>query len=90
MRNARNIFVKASVFVKGTVTAILLIAVSAPVAFAGDNGAGLIGEHTDKTITFFGLGLVLLFPILAGLFSFIQGRLERRADERKSAIFKHK
>lgn len=84
MRNARNILVKA------LLTAIVLIAVSAPVAFAGDNGAGLIGEHTDKTITFFGLGLVILFPVIAGLFSFIQGRLERRADERKSAIFKHK
>lgn len=84
MRNARNIFAKA------TLLAIVLIAVAVPVAFAGDNGAGLIGEHTDKTITFFGLGLVILFPVIAGLFSFIQGRLERRADERKSAIFKHK
>ena len=69
--------------------ALLTLSLSAT-AFAGDNGAGWIGEHTDKTITFFGLGLVILFPLVAAIGSFIQGRLERRADERKSAIFKHK
>ncbi|MFY9489186.1 MAG: hypothetical protein WAP35_10915 [Solirubrobacterales bacterium] len=57
-------------------------------AFAGDNGQGWYGEHTDKVVTFFGLGLVLLFPLVALIGSFIQGRLERRADERKEAIFK--
>lgn len=59
-------------------------------AFAGDNGQGWIGEANDKTVTFFGLGIVILFPLVAAIGSFIQGRLERRADERKSAIFKHK
>ena len=59
-------------------------------AFAGDNGQGLYGEADDKIVTFFGLGLVLLFPLVAWIGSAIQGRLERRADERKAAIFKHK
>ena len=59
-------------------------------AFAGDNGQGWYGEIDDKIVTFFGLGLVILFPLVAAIGSFIQGRLERRADERKSAIFKHK
>ena len=70
-------------------TAALLL-VTAQAAFAGDNGQGWIGEANDKTVTFFGLGIIILFPLIAGIGSFIQGRLERRADERKSAIFKHK
>lgn len=81
--------------VRKTVLTILALALVAlfsltSTAFAGDNGMGWIGEHDDKTITFFGLGLVILFPLVAAIGSFIQGRLERRADERKSAIFKHK
>ena len=59
-------------------------------AFAGDNGMGWYGEIDDKIVTFFGLGLVLLFPLVAWIGSSIQGRLERRADERKAAIFKHR
>ena len=59
-------------------------------AFAGDNGQGWYGEIDDKIVTFFGLGLVILFPIVAAIGSFIQGRLQRRTDERKAAIFKHK
>ncbi len=70
-------------------TAALLL-VTAQAAFAGDNGQGWIGEANDKTVTFFGLGIIILFPLIAGIGSFIQGRLERRADERKSAIFKHR
>ena len=58
-------------------------------AFAGDNGQGWYGEIDDKIVTFFGLGLVLLFPIVAAIGSYIQGRLQRRTDERKAAIFKH-
>lgn len=58
------------------------------VAFAGDNGQGWFGEHTDKTVTYFGLGLVLLFPLIALIGSFVQGRLERRAQARQDAILK--
>lgn len=65
----------------------LTFALAAP-AFAGDNGMGWIGEADDKIVTFFGLGLVILFPLVALIGSFIQGRLERRTDERKQAIFK--
>jgi hypothetical protein len=68
---------------------LLILAMSAPVALAGDNGQGWIGEATDKTITFFGLGIIVLFPLIALIGSYIQGRLQRRTDERKSAIFKH-
>lgn len=68
---------------------LLILALGAPVALAGDNGQGWIGEATDKTITFFGLGIIVLFPLIALIGSYIQGRLQRRTDERKSAIFKH-
>ena len=59
-------------------------------AFAGDNGQGWYGEIDDKIVTFFGLGLVILFPLVAWIGSAIQGKLQRRTDERKAAIFKHK
>jgi hypothetical protein len=59
-------------------------------AFAGDNGQGWYGDINDKIVTFFGLGLVILFPLVAWIGSTIQGRLQRRADERKDAIYKHK
>ena len=68
-------------------TVALTLALAAN-AYAGDNGMGWIGEADDKIVTFFGLGLVILFPLVALIGSYIQGRLERRADERKNAIFK--
>ncbi|HEV7918146.1 MAG TPA: hypothetical protein VGO97_01100 [Solirubrobacterales bacterium] len=67
---------------------VALVLITATTAFAGDSGMGTYGEVSDKIITFFGLGLVILFPLIALIGSFIQGRLERRADERKQAIFK--
>jgi hypothetical protein len=69
---------------------LAILALTAGAAFAGDNGQGWIGEANDKIVTFFGLGIIILFPLVALIGSFIQGRLERRADERKSAIFKHR
>ena len=89
MRNARNKLL-SSKFSKVITLAAFSLLTLVQTAFAGDNGAGLLGEHDDKIITFFGLGLVILFPLIAGVASFIQGRLERRADERKSSIYKHK
>ena len=57
--------------------------VAAP-AFAGDNGEGLVGETDDRIITFFCLGLVVFFAVLVALLSALQGRLEKRKDERKA------
>ena len=73
---------------KSLLLAAAVLALAAPAAFAGDNGQGLYGEVNDKVVTFFGLGLVVFFPLLALVLSFIQGRLQQRADERKDAIFK--
>ena len=53
-------------------------------AFANDNGEGLVGETDDRIITFFCLGLVVFFAVLVALLSALQGRLERRKDERKA------
>lgn len=69
-------------------TLAILMALTAT-AFAGDNGQGWYGDIDDKIVTFFGLGLVILFPLIAGIGSYIQGKLQQRSEERKSAIFKH-
>jgi hypothetical protein len=64
-------------------TAVTFLLLAAP-AFAGDNGEGLLGETDDRIITFFCLGLVIAFPILVALLSWLQGSLERRKQERKA------
>jgi len=66
---------------------VLSLALAAPVMAAGghDNGEGLVGETNDVIITFFSLGVVLFFFTVVCLGSFIQGRLEKRKDERKAA-----
>jgi nitrogen fixation/metabolism regulation signal transduction histidine kinase len=60
-----------------------LLITAAP-AFAADNGEGLVGETDDKIVTFFSLGLVLFFTVVVILGSLIQGRLEKRKNERKA------
>jgi heme/copper-type cytochrome/quinol oxidase subunit 2 len=66
---------------------IIMIATSlvlAAPAFAGDNGEGLAGETDDRVVTFFALGVVIFFVVFVVLASALQGRLERRKDERKA------
>ena len=65
-------------------TFLLSLLLVAP-AYARDNGEGLYGETDDRIITFFGLGLVVFFSLVVILFSIIQGRLEKRKEERKAA-----
>jgi hypothetical protein len=52
---------------------------------ASDNGEGLAGETDDRIVTFFSLGVVVFFAIAVVLLSALQGRLERRKEERKAA-----
>jgi hypothetical protein len=66
------------------ISVVLTSLLLAAPAFAGDNGEGLAGETTDRVVTFFCLGLVIFFPILVALLSWLQGSLERRKDERKA------
>jgi Kef-type K+ transport system membrane component KefB len=58
--------------------------VPAATAFAGDNGEGLWGETDDKIITFFSLGVVIFFAVFVAFGSWLQGRLDRRKEERKA------
>ncbi len=64
-----------------TTAASLLLATS---AFAS-NGEGLYGETDDRVVTAFGLGLVLLFTFMVVFFSFLQGRGDKRKEEKKAA-----
>jgi uncharacterized BrkB/YihY/UPF0761 family membrane protein len=64
-------------------TLALVLAVAAPaMAHAGE---GWAGELNDKVITFFSLGVMLFFVLVIVAFSWLQGRLERKKDEKKAA-----
>ena len=72
------------------VTAALLAALTmsllaVPAAFA-DNGVGLAGPTTDKTVTFFCFGVIAFFAILVIVMSLIQGRLEKRKEMRRADL----
>jgi heme/copper-type cytochrome/quinol oxidase subunit 2 len=64
-------------------TLALTLAAAAP-AMAGA-GEGWAGETNDKIVTFFCLGVVVFFVVLVIVGSAIQGRLEKRKDQRKAA-----
>lgn len=74
---------------KRTVAALLsiwaLLLVTAPAAFA-DEGVGLSGPTTDKTVTFFCFGVIIFFAALVIVLSLIQGRLEKRKEQRRSDL----
>ncbi|HEX2708646.1 MAG TPA: hypothetical protein VHM66_11635 [Solirubrobacterales bacterium] len=71
---------------KRTVSALLsivaLMLVAAPAAMA-DNGVGLAGPTTDKTVTFFCFGVIAFFVVLVVVMSLIQGKLEKRKERRR-------
>jgi len=54
----------------------------APAAMA-ENGVGLAGPTTDKTVTFFCFGVIAFFAALVIVLSLIQGRLEKRRERRR-------
>lgn len=56
--------------------------VAAPMALA-DNGVGLAGPTTDKTVTFFCFGVIAFFVVLVVVMSLIQGKLEKRKERRR-------
>lgn len=62
--------------------AIVSTLLAAPVALA-ENGVGLAGPTTDKTITFFCFGVIAFFAILVVVLTIVQERLERRKEARK-------
>lgn len=64
---------------------LALISVAAPAALA-ENGVGLAGPTTDKTVTFFCFGVIAFFVVLVVVMSLIQGKLEKRKDQRRSDL----
>jgi heme/copper-type cytochrome/quinol oxidase subunit 2 len=65
------------------VTIAFTLAGAAPaMAHAGE---GWAGELNDKVITFFSLGVMLFFVLVIVVFSAIQGRLEKRKEQKKAA-----
>ena len=63
--------------------AMLLVAVPAALA---DNGVGLAGPTTDKTVTFFCFGVIAFFAALPIVLSLIQRSLEKRKEARKADL----
>ena len=74
---------------KRTAAALLsiwaLMLAAAPMALA-DEGVGLAGPTTDKTVTFFCFGVIAFFAALVIVLSLIQNRLERRKEQRQSDL----
>jgi hypothetical protein len=50
-----------------------------------DNGEGYAGETTDKVVTFFSLGVLIFFVLVATIGTLIQMALERRKERKKAA-----
>jgi hypothetical protein len=75
--------------VKRTLSALLsilaLMLVAAPAALA-DNGTGLAGPTTDKTVTFFCFGVIAFFVALVIILSLVQGKLEKRKEQRRADL----
>jgi hypothetical protein len=75
--------------VKRTVAALLsiwaLMLLVAPAALA-DEGVGLAGPTTDKTVTFFCFGVIAFFAALVIGLSLIQNKLEKRKEQRRSDL----
>jgi hypothetical protein len=63
--------------------AVLAMLLAAAPAALADNGVGLAGPTTDKTVTFFCFGVIAFFAILVIAMSLIQGKLEKRKERRR-------
>ncbi len=72
-------------FAAALAAALTVLVAVAPAAVA-DNGAGLAGPVTDKTVTFFCFGVIAFFAVLVIGLSLIQGRLEKRKEMRRADL----
>lgn len=63
-------------------SALLSMLLAVPLALA-DNGVGLAGPTDDKTVTFFCFGVIGFFAILVIVLSLVQGKLEKRKEQRR-------
>jgi preprotein translocase subunit SecG len=71
--------------VRTAMVTLTIFLLSAPLAFAGDDGQGTYGPANDKVVTNAGFILIGFFPLFILVMSLIQWRLEKRKDERKAA-----
>jgi hypothetical protein len=71
--------------VLATSLAAVLVSLLLASSAIAENGQGLYGETDDRVVTAFGLGLVLLFTFMIVVFSWLQGRGDKRKDEKKAA-----
>ena len=62
---------------------VLLLVVPAALA---ENGVGLAGPTTDKTVTFFCFGVIGFFAVLVIVLSLLQGHFEKRKEMRKHTL----
>lgn len=62
-----------------------LMLAAAPAAMA-ENGVGLAGPTDDKMVTFFCFGVIAFFATLPIVLSLIQGRLEKRKEQRREDL----
>lgn len=69
-------------------TSLVTLVLASP-AYAQESGAGHI-DATEKTITEFGLGMIVLFPIFVWAMSRLQKALDGRKDRKKAAYRKAK
>jgi hypothetical protein len=74
--------------IHGCALALLVLALSTPVALAAeghDGGEGLWGETSDKIVTNAGFITIAFFPLLVFVLSIIQWRLDKRKAARMAA-----
>lgn len=62
--------------------ALTTMLVAAPMALA-DNGEGLVGKASDKTVTLFCFGVMAFFVLFVVLLSLLQGALDKRKEKRR-------
>jgi hypothetical protein len=79
--------VKRTAAILGTAWALILslMLTLAPAAFA-EEGVGLAGPTTDKTVTFFCFGVIFFFAALVIVLSLIQNKLEKRKEQRRADL----
>jgi hypothetical protein len=66
--------------------AAIAVALAAATPAMGADGVGLAGRTDDQLITFFCFGVIAFFPLLVITLSLIQGRLEKRKEQRRSDL----
>jgi hypothetical protein len=65
--------------------ALLVLALTAPVAFAHDGGEGWWGETDDVVVTNAGFIVIAFFPLFVLFMSLLQWKLDKRKARRKAA-----